>query len=41
MQERVQKINEKFQGLKDVQWRFNERILQIVAKAYSLAKQRP
>ena len=34
-------MNEKFQGLKDVQWKFNERIFQIIEKAYSIAEKNP
>ena len=34
-------MNEKFQGLKDVQWKFNERILQIIERAYTYAEKNP
>lgn len=40
-QERAKRVNEKFHGLKEVQWRFNERIFQIISKTYTLAKKRP
>ena len=31
-------LNDKFQGLKDVQIRFNERIFQIISNTYQLVK---
>ena len=34
-------MNEKFQGLKDVQWKFNERILQIIERSYTFAEKNP
>ena len=41
MKKRSVEIKQRFQPLKDVQSRFNDKVLTIVSKAYTLAKDDP